>query len=58
MGSNPVRKVPLIVDGYDAEVLIDRVVGGCEYGDEGSVDGKINDSLGVRQCLGMQRQEI
>ena len=34
------------------------MVGGYEYGDEGSVDAKINDSLGVRQRLGMRRQEI
>ena len=58
LGSNPVRKVPLIIDDYDAELLIDRVVSGYEYGDEGTVDGKINDSLGVRQRLGMRRQEI
>ena len=53
LGSNPVRKVPLIVDGYDAKVLIDRAVGRYEYRDEGSVDGKINDSLGVKQHLGL-----
>ena len=29
-GTNPVRKVPLVVDGCDAEVLIDQVVGGDE----------------------------
>jgi hypothetical protein len=27
-GTNPMKKVALIVDGYDAEVLIDKAVGG------------------------------
>ena len=28
VGTNPVKKIPLVVDGYDSEVLIDQVVGG------------------------------
>lgn len=27
-GSNPIKKVPLIVDGFDAEVLMETVEGG------------------------------
>ena len=27
-GTNPVKKILLVVDGYDSEVLIDKVVGG------------------------------
>ena len=28
VGTNPVKKIPLVVDGYDSEGLIDQVVGG------------------------------
>jgi hypothetical protein len=27
-GANPVRKIPVVVDRYNSEVLIDKVVGG------------------------------
>ncbi len=52
-GTNPVRKVTLVVDGYDAEVLIDQVVGGEE-------DGAVRTIADpdVRQRLGMRNQEI
>ena len=39
VGSNPVRKVPLIVDGADSEVLIDRV----DYGDDNEGGGRGDD---------------
>jgi len=28
VATNPVKKIPLVVDGYDSEVLIDQVVCG------------------------------
>ena len=33
---NPVKKVPLLVDGYDAEVVIDEYCGDDEDGDGGA----------------------
>jgi hypothetical protein len=58
-GTNPVKKVALIVDGYDAEVLINKAVGGDDD-DDGMNDNNKNDKnpLIVRQRLGMRRQEI
>ena len=49
----------MIVDGYDAEVLIDKAVGGDDDDDRINDNNKNdNNPLIVRQRLGMQQQEI
>ena len=50
VGVSPVRKSPLIVDGYDSEVLIDQMVG---HNDN---DEPNNPALMER--MGLRRQEI
>jgi hypothetical protein len=54
-GTNMVKKVALIVDGYDAEVLNDKAVG-RDDDNNGIIDNNKNDNnpLIVRQRLGMQ----
>jgi hypothetical protein len=41
-GTNPVKKVPLAVDGHDSEVIFDEIIGGGgargEVGGEGDGD--------------------
>ena len=41
-GTNPVKKVPLVLDGHDLEVLIDEIIGSDgarrEVGGEGDGD--------------------
>jgi hypothetical protein len=49
-GMNPVKKVPLVVDGFDSDVMIDQIVGESEDGG--------NDVSTLRQRMGMRRQEI
>ena len=51
-GSNPVKKVPLVVDGYDAEVLIEAIEE-CEGEDGGGGAGS-----NYFQRMGLRRQEI
>lgn len=50
-GTNPVKKVPVVVDGYDAEVLMDEIV----VGDDG--DNDEGPSV-VLQRMGLRHQEI
>ena len=50
--SNPVKKVPLVVDGFDAEVLIETI----EDADEED-GGGVNGSATI-QRMGLRRQEI
>jgi hypothetical protein len=50
-GSNPIKKVPLIVDGFDAEVLMETVEGG-DLTEEGE---RIASSV---PRMGLRRQEI
>ncbi len=49
VGTNPVKKIPLVVDGYDSEVLIDQVVGG---------EDDDTDNLVVIRQMGLRCQEI
>ncbi len=49
VGTNPVKKIPLVVDGYDSEVLIDQVVGG----EDDDTDNPV-----LIQQMGLRRQEI
>ena len=49
VGANPVKKIPLVVDGYDSEVLIDQVVGG----EDDDTDNPV-----LIQRMGLRRQEI
>jgi hypothetical protein len=49
VGTNPVKKIPLVVDGYDSEVLIDQVVGG----DDDDTDNPV-----LIQRMRLRRQEI
>lgn len=57
-GTNPVRKVPLIVDGADSEVLVDRVDFGDD--DEGGGGGGSGGGDGVAMSLhdGRQRRAL
>ncbi len=50
-GTNPVKKVPVVVNGYDAEVLMDEIV----VGDDG--DNDEGPSV-VLQRMGLRHQEI
>ena len=50
-GTNPVKKVPVVVNGYDAEVLMDEIV----VGDNG--DNDEGPSV-VLQRMGLRHQEI
>ncbi len=48
-GKNPVRKIPVVVDGYDTEVLMDQIVGGDDVDEDNNT---------VPQRIGLRRQEI
>ena len=48
-GKNPVRKIPVVVDGYDTEVLMDQIVGGDDVDENNNT---------APQRIGLRRQEI
>ena len=48
-GKNPVRKIPVVVDGYDTEVLMDQIVSGDDVDENNNT---------APQRIGLRRQEI
>ncbi len=50
VGATPVRKIPLVVDGYDSEVLIDQIVG--------DNDNDETNNPALMERMGLRRQEI
>lgn len=59
-GTNPVKKVPLMVDGFDTEVLIDRIVDDEDDGEGGGGGdgGTVVVGSDVRQRVGLRKQEL
>ena len=53
-GTNPVKKVPLAVDGHDLEVIIDEIIGGDGAGGDVGGEGEGD----VRIQLGLHHQEV
>ena len=46
-GANPLRKIPLVVDQYNSDVLIDKIVGG---------DDEDNNNNSAPQQIGLSLQ--